>query len=290
MRVQVKSRIHHLSTSTPPTDTVNPIGAHSTQPRRLQNAMAPLLSSTGLIGATVTVAATTVDDAIWLVPFVGSSSFSFSARVAHAVIFVSTLESLSIASVLVALVVTNGVSSQTDAKEEEIMLGSIAAMLCWSLAAVFFVKKWLKRRRRQRQREEESTTLVTATNEANSRSTTGNDYQSTANTNDNALPDTSSKPLTCSNIGTVVSLTFLGALDEVSYFPALILGNIFTPLQVCLGTLLAAILILILVTCCLVRCQPLLDCLDRIPIYAVIALFATVLTVGVIYDIWLSDY
>ena len=32
---------------------------------------------------------------------------------------------------------------------------------------------------------------------------------------------------------TVISLTTLGALDEVSYFPSLLLGKIFTPLDFC---------------------------------------------------------
>ena len=104
----------------------------------------------------MTVAATTVDDAVWLVPFVGSSSYTLPARVTHAVIFVLTLESLSIASVLVALFVATNVSDD-DTEKQEIILRVVAALLCWILAAFFFVKKMLKRRRRrQRQQREES--------------------------------------------------------------------------------------------------------------------------------------
>lgn len=274
------------------------------------SAMTLLLSPAGLFWATVTVAATTLDDAIWLVPYVGSSSWSLSARVTHAVTFVLTLESLAIASVVAAFIVASSVSvtSINDTEEQELLLGSIAALLCWSLAAFFYARKLLKRRRRRQQQEQqqeqqiqeqgETTTLVSSTTDgtkkANVHTTNGpTSYESNASTenhqNNNEPPfnedEQPHKPLTCGNIGTVISLTFLGALDELSYFPALILGKIFTPLEICLGTLLAAILVLILVTCFLARFQPLMDCLDRIPIYAVIALFAVILTVGVLLDL-----
>jgi hypothetical protein len=264
------------------------------------------LSITGLLGATVTVAATTLDDAIWLVPFVGSSSspWSSSARVAHAVVFVLTLVSLAIASIVVALLIQSTVTPYSDSntidealsssKQQEILLGSIAAVLCWVLAFAFFVKKLLKRRRRrQQQLEQEEKSQLMQTEEVGE-STTRPDYQATnlAASNSDNLEDgtptdnspSRSSTSTFGNIGTVISLTALGALDEVSYFPALIMGKIFTPLELCLGTMLAACIILNIVTCCLARCKPLVDCLDHIPIYAVIAMFATILTIGVLYD------
>jgi hypothetical protein len=82
----------------------------------------------------------------------------------------------------------------------------------------------------------------------------------------------------------VASLTVLGALDEVSYFPGLLVGHIFSPLDLCLGTALAASIIVILVTFCLSHCRPLLDCLDRIPLYGVLCGFATLLSVDAIWD------
>ncbi|CAB9512065.1 expressed unknown protein [Seminavis robusta] len=255
------------------------------------------VSGVGLLGASVTVAATTLDDAVWLVPYVGSSSkWSTSARVVHAFLFLLTLLSLAVASVLVAFFITRSVtltssSTVTDenSKRQEILMGAIAATLCWILAIFFYVKKWLKRRRRQRQEEERLIRLQDGESE-------GPNYDSTKGT-------TSSSPenqppsedhgdptgLSCSSIGTVISLTMLGALDELSYFPALLVGKIFTPWEICLGTLLAAIFILLIVTCCLARCKPLADCLDRIPIYTVIALFATILTLGVLFDALWDD-
>ena len=83
---------------------------------------------------------------------------------------------------------------------------------------------------------------------------------------------------------TVISLTTLGALDEVSYFPSLLLGKFFTPLDLCIGTFIAACLILVVVTLFLSQCKPVLDWLDRIPLYGIVLVFALALTTGVILD------
>lgn len=39
------------------------------------------------------------------------------------------------------------------------------------------------------------------------------------------------------------------------------------------------------VTVFLAQCKPVLDFLDRIPLYGIVAVFATVLTVGVVIDV-----
>jgi cadmium resistance protein CadD (predicted permease) len=260
----------------------------------------------GLVGATVTVVATTLDDAIWLVPYVGSSSWATPARILHACLFVTTLEVLAIASVIAAFVIREGASAATithdNEKKEEIVLGSIGAILCWILALFFYIKKLLKRRKRrmkqQQHQEEERIRLTTSTNENHNKQDDAEGPAYGSSNDDNTTTEeteppppiiTATKPFTYSTVPTVISLTTLGALDEISYFPALIVGKIFTPMDICCGTFLAALIILAMVTCCLARCQPLADCLDRIPIYAVIALFATVLTLDVLYDVFMED-
>lgn len=83
---------------------------------------------------------------------------------------------------------------------------------------------------------------------------------------------------------TVIALTTLGALDEISYFPALVLGHVFTAWQLCLGTLLAAMTMLVIVICFLQPFQPIMNWLDRIPLYGIVAIFATVLTISTWWD------
>lgn len=133
--------------------------------------------------------------------------------------------------------------TDTDQDDDSILRGIVAACLCWSLALFFYIKKVLKRRRRrinQDQQQEPERQQLTGSN-VEYGSSSSSSLQSTQ-----SLPAKSS--VTCSSISTVISLTTLGALDELSYFPALIVGNIFTPLEICPGTLLAALIILGVIT------------------------------------------
>jgi hypothetical protein len=86
----------------------------------------------------------------------------------------------------------------------------------------------------------------------------------------------------------VVSLTFLGFLDELAYFPSLILGRIFSIPELCLGSLLAGLIMLAIVTIALVPFQPCIAWLDQhIKLYMVVATFAIVLTVRTVLEVFL---
>jgi hypothetical protein len=78
----------------------------------------------------------------------------------------------------------------------------------------------------------------------------------------------------------IMSLTTLGALDEISYFPALLVGNVFSPSELCIGTLLASGIILVIVLMFLSKFKPLVDFLDSIPLYGIVGIFAVILTAG----------
>ncbi len=96
---------------------------------------------------------------------------------------------------------------------------------------------------------------------------------------DNDDDDINTIPTTPS-IAIIISLTTLGALDEISYFPALIMGKIFTPFELCTGAFFASIIILIVINFFLARFKPLVDWLDSIPLYGIVGMFAIVLTLG----------
>lgn len=55
---------------------------------------------------------------------------------------------------------------------------------------------------------------------------------------------------------TVLTLVITGALDEVSYVPSLLLGNIFISYEIVIGTVIASLLELSVVLCFLSSCQP----------------------------------
>lgn len=225
-----------------------------------------------LVGATLTVALTTADDAVWLVPYVVSNQLPIQHRVIHAVLFVGTLETMVLLCVLTAETIRSFVTN-------DYILGALAATLCWGIALFLYIKKILKKRRREIQQA--NAPLINNNLSLDDGSSYGSVPYHAPDSDDNNVGEGGAVSL---SPWTVVSLTFLGALDEVSYFPSLLLGKVFSPLDLCLGTFLAACLVLSVVTLFLSRCQPLLDCLDRIPLYAILSIFATILTVGVILD------
>lgn len=234
------------------------------------------------------VAATTADDAIWLVPYT-SPSLPLCTRLIHSALFIATLEVL----VCICVAVASGLQwAVSDVKNEEILLGSIGAGFCWMIAAALYIKKWLKRRRRAAAKSEFQRKTTHPTENYGSVETSSDDgsCELLQNLEQSLVCEAGNDDKDDDRIQlspwTVVSFTFLGALDEISYFPSLVLGGLFTPVDLCLGTFFAACIVLIVVTLFLSKCKPLLDWLDEIPLYGIVATFATVLTAGVVWDVF----
>jgi hypothetical protein len=252
------------------------------------------------------VAATTADDTIWLVPYT-SPSLPFCTRIIHAALFVSTLELLACCCVAVAsglqwTVVTTDDGDDNDLSmkgkwDEEIVLGSIGAGICYVIALVLYVRKCLKRRFRASSQDALHRALTHRTHDkygsvddSGAHGLSGDDSGQS-----HVLPE--SEPYLADEVRVpsqpspwaVISFTTLGALDEVSYFPSLLLGKIFTPLELCLGTFFGACIVLIGLTLFLSQCKPVLYWLDRIPLYGIVLTFALVLTSGIIVDLLSTD-
>mmetsp|Transcript_14495 Transcript_14495/g.30502 ORF Transcript_14495/g.30502 Transcript_14495/m.30502 type:complete len:263 (+) Transcript_14495:85-873(+) len=254
------------------------------------------ISITKLIGATLTVTLTTVDDSVWLVAYT-SPKLPLSTRIIHAALFVLTLEVLVFACVVIASFVQLAVvddqesgeeSMSRDGPNDEILLGSIGACLCWIISGVLFVRKWLKRKRHissqaglLRASTQQLDNKYGSIDEPDGESGKLDDASSSSSDSNADQNDISNQP----SPWVVASLTALGALDEVSYFPSLILGNVFTSADLCLGTFFAACIVLVVVTVFLSRCKPILDFLDSIPLYGIVATFAFILTIEVVADV-----
>ena len=70
----------------------------------------------------------------------------------------------------------------------------------------------------------------------------------------------------------IVSLTLLGALDEISYFPAILLSNSFTMIQLNIAAFIASVLILIVIQFMLAIFTPLIDWVDKVSVLINIAI------------------
>jgi hypothetical protein len=234
----------------------------------------------GLVGATLTVLVTTLDDSVWLLPFVGASSLSLDARLVHAGVFLLTLEGLAIACCLVAVAIRAGFASTMNADQLEHKLEFLAVLICWALAAGFFLKKLHKKRQRQQAKDKKKESgSMEITLENFEQTSYGSVSQQDAEEGHEDDEEEWQKIPSSQQPWTVVTLTSVGFLDEISYFPALIVGNVFSAWELCIGTLLAGLLMLCIQVFLAKQCKPLIDFLDnRVPLYGIIALFATILT------------
>ena len=251
----------------------------------------------GLVGATLTVLVTTLDDSVWLLPFVGASSLSLNARLVHAGVFLLILEGLAIACCLVAVAIRAGFASTMSAEQLELKLEFLAVLICWALSAGFFLKKLHKKRQWQQKQEQQAnnkkkeSASMEITLESFEKTTYGSVSRQDAEKGheDDEEGEWQNIP-SSQQPWTVVTLTSVGFIDEMSYFPALIVGNAFSAWELCIGTLLAGLLMLCIQVFLAKQCKPLIDFLDnRVPLYGIIALFATILTLHWIWDVVTSN-
>lgn len=259
-------------------------------------------SLAGILGATATILITTLDDCVWLVPYLAPTS----VRIQHAAIFAITLIGLTSVTVATTYLFRIKFSSLSVIGNEETLntvIQAFGAVLCWILAGYYSYRSWQKRQRRQLQRKQQKQHQNVY--EPNTESNYGscNTDESSAASVDPLT--TTTKTISTPTISrsedisineynsgrssyqplTIVTLTISGALDEISYFPSLVLGHIFTGTELIIGTLITVLIMLCIVTQFLQHCQPLLHCLDRIPLYGVISLYAIILTINLIIDL-----
>lgn len=82
----------------------------------------------------------------------------------------------------------------------------------------------------------------------------------------------------------VVIVSLLGSLDELSYFPALILGGIFTVTQLGVGTALAAVVVIVSALS-LNRIRLVKELLAKIPLWGILGFFAAVVLLKTVVGI-----
>lgn len=253
----------------------------------------------GIIAATALITATTIDDAVWLIPYCSSPQLPTSTKVVHALTFILTLETLSVLCVVAAKVFKDVLLKMGGTHADpSFILGLAGAIICYCIAGFLYVKKLMKRRRRamaaakaaeveeEKQKlneneNDEETGLLAKKDEvsetAEIEEDVGND-DSGSSSDDSSIEgrDIPTKP----SIRMVATLTALGALDEISYFPALVVGKVFSGEELLVGTLGATVIILVIVLLFLSKMKRLVDFLDSIPLYGIVGMFAVILTIG----------
>lgn len=265
------------------------------------------------MGATITILITTLDDCVWLVPYLSPSRYAPSVCIQHGILFAITLISLTSIIGLCTKFIMN-----TTSINFERMIELFGVLLCWMLAIYFYYRSWSKQRQRRLRHEQEARTGISTEAAAvlhacnddsilGSSAIDGNNYGSCSTeikNNDNDMAqkhrpmdrDDKNNNETVSpwhndnivsseiQVYTIITLTISGAMDEVSYFPSLLIGRVYTFMELLVGTIFTVCIMLLVVTQLLHHCQPILQYLDRIPLYGIIALYALLLTINLIVD------
>ena len=213
---------------------------------------------------------TSADDALWLLPFLVSPRLTFAARAVHALLFAAGLQIVVLVSWLLSLTgkqlarKTFGLISLDPSAE----LSAFAALVAWLFFLFLVGRKWWRERRR-------------ADNRARGYSVLDEDEEELIAVHG---ADGSGDRVEFSP-GKVLLLSLLGALDELFYFPAVLVSQSFTAVDLSAGALLASALVVAIVALFLARCRTLLEWMDRVPTSAVVGVYAVSLTVLATRDI-----
>jgi len=216
-----------------------------------------------LLGLTFTLFATTADDAIWLIPYMKESGVLF-----YGLVFCLGLQTIVWGSWLLVSLFGDALRNHPNlywGLSVDEFLGVIAAVLCWFIALYLLIKK-LRRKRLP----------VTGDGVA------VDSYGTILKVVNNDTQDESR------SMKHVYMMSLLGSLDEASYFPSLLLGKFCTVEELSLTAFIACVAVLVAVTVLRGTCGPALHFFDRMPSYGVVALFATLLTGSVGFDIYRS--
>jgi len=256
----------------------------------------PLLSLPKLISATLTVLTTALADCIWLVPFVAHAAQQerYDIAVVHAAIYVFTLSGLATALCVTEALVAH-IISESPFFSNDLYMQIMGAVLCWTLACYLWIRSIRKQRQpqdREQQRLQEQlvgqengdahdTLEETETDLENSSLSPNFSSLDIDRDGDDVESETGERTF---QPWLVMSMTGLGSLDEMMYFPTLLLAHTYTWLELSLGTLLASCIVSLVVLCFLRPCRPLMQLLEQIPLYGIVTCFACLLTLEVILE------
>jgi hypothetical protein len=213
----------------------------------------------------------------------------------HALTFILTLQFV----VVLSIILSNATKLVVNKKIGD-TLPFVGATLAWLIAVYLYVRTIMKKRRRRKKEEESEkmkTNVAVLKEESIAIKLDGGGYGSADNKGSNEgsyedsgiVASSSSSSSSSSSkffkvddkLGpvTVFTLTLMGALDELTYFPSVLIGGTFTGVDLAIGAFVSCTVILIVIAYLLSTFKPILELMDKIPLYGVVAVFATILTV-----------
>lgn len=254
----------------------------------------------GLASAFGIKLSSSIDDVVWLAPFLTANS-SVAVRMQNSAIYTSVCLCQTMVAMIIAYSGTQAVRAITGGAKDAWSTEKILTVGAGCLLALYSVKlsyEWY-----QECGEEE------AANEAQTENPDGGSYAKVATTEGNGAADgdlemASGKPLSNrqqqmvpgvevdspdkaqeaidkadkDRQQTLFVIAFIGSVDDLTLFVPMLVGKGFDVVQLMLGAFFATVVILSFCIC-IGMCKPIADCLSKIPLAAIVIVFATVLLV-----------
>lgn len=240
------------------------------------------------VGAAISIKlSSSIDDVVWLAPFL-TSSLSHSTRMQNAIIYISVCLTQTIVAMAIAYSGDTLVALLTKNQENAWSTDKILTIFAGSMLALYSVKLTIEYI--QEMNEEEGST--------DDDKDSDNKYgQVSSETTDDEV----AKPM-CFNVDpelgseeaeadsalqrqkkneqkhtqTLFVIAFLGSVDDLTLFVPMLVGKGFDMFQLVIGGFVAASAIVMLCVF-LGLCKPVADCLARVPLAAIVVVFAVVL-------------
>mmetsp|Transcript_6633 Transcript_6633/g.11561 ORF Transcript_6633/g.11561 Transcript_6633/m.11561 type:complete len:267 (-) Transcript_6633:94-894(-) len=242
--------------------------------------MGPEAFLAGLSEAIMLKLGSSVDDVLWLAPFL-TSNVTRAMRIQNSLIYVGVCMCQTVAAMLIAYSGEEVVEKITNQSKHAWSADKILTVGAGTLMALYAMKltyEYIQELKEQREEaeQEEMNTIELGRGSEKKALTSGSDLESTDTSSSGV--ETPQDVAGKSRQWTLFVITVIGSMDDLTLFVPMLLGKGLHGVELMLGALIAATAIVFL--CVFVGlCKPIADFLSSIPLALIVSAFAVLLLV-----------
>mmetsp|Transcript_75895 Transcript_75895/g.175993 ORF Transcript_75895/g.175993 Transcript_75895/m.175993 type:complete len:252 (+) Transcript_75895:93-848(+) len=237
----------------------------------------------GLVSALALKLSSSVDDVVWLAPFLTSNS-STVTRLQNSTVYITICMFQTFVAMAIAYsgkaVVARLTSGRAHWSTEKIL--TVVAGVLLAVYSVKLLCEFLQESRESESEEENSdrgsTSLLSINDESPTEGGENRDLQNDVEAIGNGGKTGQKETKEGARQQTLFFIAFVGSVDDLTLFVPMLVGKGFDIFQLALGAFVASSAIVLL--CIFIGlCKPIADFLSRVPLFAVVMLFAAILLI-----------
>jgi len=224
-----------------------------------------------------------IDDVVWLAPFLTNNQSS-AARLHNAAIYISVCLTQTVVAMAIAYSGDSLVGMLTKNAKDAWSTDKILTVFAGSMLAIYSVKltyEYLTEEEEDAEKSEEVATEDLDDEESSKEkelALMGSEQDSEEDSSINEKELHRQEKAEHNRTQTLFIIAFLGSVDDLTLFVPMLVGKGFDMVQLLIGGLIAASAIVLLCVF-LGLCKPVADCLSKIPLAAIVVVFAVTLLV-----------